>query len=110
MEQEGLADMMAALDALDAQLHHTRLVLGAHLKAAEIAAGPARQARLVEEVERVKREPPKPEAPDHLEQLLAEARRHLQVASWRLESIEPLIERWVAEDHPPQEARCDLLA
>jgi hypothetical protein len=32
------------------------------------------------------------------------------VASWRLESIEPLVERWVAEDHPTWEVRCDLLA
>jgi hypothetical protein len=61
MEKEGLAEMVAALDALDAQLHHTRLVLGAHLKAAEIAADAARMARLAEKVERVKREPPRPD-------------------------------------------------
>jgi hypothetical protein len=77
VEKEGLAEMLAALDALDAQLHETRLILAAHLKAAEIAADPARVARLEEEVERLKREPPKPDPPDFLERRLAEARRHL---------------------------------
>ncbi len=32
------------------------------------------------------------------------------MASWRLERIEPLVERWVAEEDPPWELRCDLLA
>jgi hypothetical protein len=67
--------MVAALDALDAQLHQTRLILGAHLKAAEIAADAARMTRLAEEVERVKREPPKPDPSDALERRLAELRR-----------------------------------
>jgi glutathione S-transferase len=75
VEKEGLAEMVAALDALDAQLHHTRLVLGAHLKAAEIAADPARMAQLAEEVERVQLEPPKPDPPGALERRLAELRR-----------------------------------
>jgi hypothetical protein len=75
MERERLAEMVAALDALDVQLHHTRLVLGAHLKAAEVAADPARLARLAEEVERVKKEPPPPDPPDALERRLAELRR-----------------------------------
>jgi hypothetical protein len=75
LDKEGLAEMVAALDALDAQLHQTRLVLAAHLKAAEIAADPTRMTRLNEEVERVKREPPKPDPPDALEQRLAELRR-----------------------------------
>jgi hypothetical protein len=71
---KGLAEMVAALDALDAQLHHTRLVLAAHLKAAESAADPARLTRLAEEVERVKRDPPKPDPPDALERRFAELR------------------------------------
>jgi hypothetical protein len=75
VDKEGLAEMVAALDALDAQLHQTRLILGARLKAAELAADPARMARLAEEVERVKREPPKPDPPDALERRLAELRR-----------------------------------
>jgi hypothetical protein len=75
LDKEGLAEMVAALDALDAQLHHTRLLLAAHLKAAEIAADPARRTRLSEEVERVKREAPKPDPPDALERRLAELRR-----------------------------------
>jgi hypothetical protein len=75
LDKEGLAEMVAALDALDAHLHLTRLVLAAHLKAAEIAADPARMTRLSEEVERVRREPPKPDPPDALERRLAELRR-----------------------------------
>ncbi len=75
LDKEGLAEMVSALEALDAQLHETRLILGAHLKAAEITTDPARMARLAKEVERVKREPPKPDPPDALEQRLAELRR-----------------------------------
>jgi hypothetical protein len=72
LDKEGLAEMVAALDALDAELHHTRLLLAAHLKAAEIAADPARMTRLAEEVERVTCEPPKPDPPNALERRLAE--------------------------------------
>ncbi len=75
LEKEGLAEMVSALEALDAQLHETRLILRAHLKAAEMAADPARMARLAEEVERAQREPPKPDPSDALERRLAELRR-----------------------------------
>jgi hypothetical protein len=75
LDRDGLAEMVAALDALDAQLHRTRLILAARLKAAEIASDPARMARLAEEIERVRRDPPKPDPPDALERRLAELRR-----------------------------------